>query len=299
MRDEVVILPSYKIERSKWDDCISASANGLIYCTSLYLDHMADSWSGIILNNYEAVMPVPWRKKFGIRYCYDVPFIQQLGIISNNATPVEDVFINALHSFCKYGTFPLNYENKIDRSAPHTNFIMHLDKSYDVIARRFTKDVTQNIRRSENMGLVYENAESEEAIEIFREHYGKRGGITDEQFKRFGSLCNKLDEKGDLIVRKVRGPANRTLAIISLPKDIHRMYNLMNSTVPEGKATEANFFLLSRLWKEFAGSGSVFDFEGSDLPGVRDFYRKFGPVNQPYYKIHFNHLPWPMKIWKK
>jgi hypothetical protein len=50
----------------------------------------------------------------------------------------------------------------------------------------------------------------------------------------------------------------------------------MNSTLPEGKKKEANYFLLSRLWMEFEGSGMIFDFEGSDIPGVKEFYKKFG-----------------------
>ena len=73
----------------------------------------------------------------------------------------------------------------------------------------------------------------------------------------------------------------------------------MNSTPPEGKKAEANYYLLSSMWQEFDRSGLTFDFEGSDLPGVGDFYKKFGGINVPYYKLHFNHLPWPMKLFKK
>ena len=69
MRYEISIVPSYKIDRKKWDACITKSSNGLIYASSLYLDHLADNWSGIIANDYDTVMPVVWRKKMGIRYC--------------------------------------------------------------------------------------------------------------------------------------------------------------------------------------------------------------------------------------
>jgi hypothetical protein len=65
----------------KWDRCINESSNALIYGTTTYLDHLADHWPGIVLNDYEMVMPVAWRKKLGIRYCYHVPFIQQFGYI--------------------------------------------------------------------------------------------------------------------------------------------------------------------------------------------------------------------------
>ena len=67
---------------AKWDACVCNSNNGLIYATSVYLNFMSDDWNGIVVNNYDCVMPIPWRKKFGIRYCYDVPFVQQLGWFS-------------------------------------------------------------------------------------------------------------------------------------------------------------------------------------------------------------------------
>ena len=58
------------IDKQKWDECILKSHNGLIYSTAAYLDSMAGSWDALILNDYEAVMPLPWRKKFGIQYIY-------------------------------------------------------------------------------------------------------------------------------------------------------------------------------------------------------------------------------------
>jgi hypothetical protein len=76
------------------------------------------------------------------------------------------------------------------------------------------------------------------------------------------------------------------------------LYNLMNSTTNAGRKTGANHFLFDEIFKEFAASNLVFDFEGSDIPGVKIFYEKFGAANQPYYRLHFNKLP-PLIKWIK
>ncbi|HEU0065547.1 MAG TPA: hypothetical protein VFQ58_10960, partial [Flavisolibacter sp.] len=72
-------LSHKEINKEKWDNCITAASNGLIYGYSFYLDHMATEWDGLMLNNYEAVFPLPWRKKLGYYYLYPPYLTAQLG----------------------------------------------------------------------------------------------------------------------------------------------------------------------------------------------------------------------------
>src|SRR3954451_22070460 len=101
---ELVILPSYKIDKQKWDECLYSSAMPFIYASSAYLDHMADNWSGIVGNDYDLIMPVPWRKKYGIKYVYTVPFVQQLGLFgrSVNDDDIKD-WMKLMLNNVKYG----------------------------------------------------------------------------------------------------------------------------------------------------------------------------------------------------
>ena len=80
MNPRIEILPSDKINQYAWDQCVRNNSNGLIYTTSVYLNQLSEQWNGLVLNDYETIMPLPWKKKAGIRYCYTPPFIQQLGI---------------------------------------------------------------------------------------------------------------------------------------------------------------------------------------------------------------------------
>ena len=52
MKNEIAIIPSYNIDREKWDRCVNDSSNAIIYASSMYLDHLADNWTGIVLNDY-------------------------------------------------------------------------------------------------------------------------------------------------------------------------------------------------------------------------------------------------------
>src|SRR6266550_2768979 len=64
-------LQRQDIDLIKWNACITAAPNGLIYARSFYLDAMtAEQWDGLVMGDYEAVMPLPWRRKFGFYYLY-------------------------------------------------------------------------------------------------------------------------------------------------------------------------------------------------------------------------------------
>lgn len=301
MNAEILKIPSHKIDCSKWNDCISRSANGLIYATTDYLDHIADNWTGIVVNDYDIVMPVVWRKKYGISYAYDVPFIQQLGIFSTKAAIPYDKLMEVLFSACKYGDYNFNFGNNIAGTTICSNFILPLGSTYENIEKKFSIDTRQNIRRSYEYDLSCVKGSIDEAVDIYQQTYGSRlMHVTSRQFENFKSICRLLQNRdGGVIVRKVVNSSDAILAIVLLLKDNRRLYNLMNSVLPEGRPVEANYFLLSNIWTEFQGSDYLFDFEGSDLPGVKKFYQKFGAVNQPYYRMHFNHLPWLLKLVKR
>lgn len=298
-KPEFNIIPSHKIDRQQWDDCIQNSNSPLIYAHTYYLDHMADNWSGIAVNGYEAVMPVPWKKKFGIRYCYDVPFIQQLGIFSASNTNYEALFLQQLFSFCKYGDHNFNYSNNVKANSK-TNCIIDLSSGYENIFNNYKDDLVNNIKKASKQELVYtKSSDYKNAIDIYKTTYGNRLTNTIEtDYKNFETLCDHLHQQEKLLVRSVTNTSNKLLSVALFIKDDHRIYNIMNSTFEAGRKTEANHFLLDQVIKEFAGSNLIFDFEGSDIPGIKSFYEKFGAINQPYYSLHFNKLS-PLIRWIK
>jgi len=301
MAGNVHILPSSKINQVKWDDCITRSRNAMLYATYLYLTVMADNWSGIIQGDYEAVMPVCWRRKMGIRYAYTVPFIQQLGWYG---TGVDDAtFTNTLTRYIRYGDYTFNHGNNVTvtGSATGNNYILNLALPYNEIAAGYKGDALNNIKKAARTQCSYQPADTTEAITCYQTLYGGRlAGTTRRDYDNFTRLVHILVNNGQALARKIMLDASgETLSIALLLKDEHRLYNIMNSTTGEGRKASANHFLFDRLFAEFAGSGLVFDFEGSDIQGIQSFYQKFGAVNQPYATLQVNRLPFPLNILKR
>lgn len=304
MKGRIQILPSAQIDASRWDRCINSNTHGLIYSRKKNLDLLCDQWQGLVVDDYKLIMPIPWRKKFGIRYAYIPPFCQQLGIIGTDGDAQMRAIYEALHGFAKYGDIHFNYNNV--HVADHctvtakNNFIIDLSKDIYAIRSAYRNDLKENIRKAAAENLQYEVADLNTAIDNFMQQYGKRiRSIGKDDFMRLRKVCETLHQEGNCLVRKAASQGGETLAIALFLKDQKRIYNILNTTLPAGKKKSANHFLLDQLLAEFAGSSLLFDMEGSELPGVRHFYEGFSPANQPYYHYHFNKLPWPLYLLKR
>jgi hypothetical protein len=98
--------------------------------------------------------------------------------------------------------------------------------------------------------------------------------------------------------RQVRDGSGELLNTSIFLRDDLRIYNIMSVSLPEGRIKRAHFFLLDQLIAEFSERKILLDLEGSDVPGIAEFYQKFGSVNQPYPFLKYNNLPFPFRLFK-
>jgi len=307
MNKQIKIIPSKNIDHARWDACVRNSPHGVIYALSIYLNHMADNWTGIVLGDYEAVLPIPWRKKMGIRYTYDVPFVQQLGWFAKNnydSNHLQTVFLQQLFAFVQYGSYAFNFGNKLPivGASTQNNYILKLSNTYNSLVKNYRHDALNNLKKAGRANLRYLACPLGTAIDMFVSAYSQRfANTTKSDYNNFTALCQILQQQQQAFARMVvDGKKGTVLSAAVFFTDNRRMYNIMNTTVEEGRQKSANHFLLDNVFKEFGGTGLVFDFEGSDIEGIKLFYEKFGAENQPYQRLgKFNRLPFPFSLLKR
>jgi len=298
---KTILLKHDDIDKSKWDECVNHSPNGLIYAESVYLDAMAPGWQGIIADDYSAVMPLCHRSKLGIPYLYQPAFCQQGGIFFKTGTiqDYEADFFQILKSHYRFAEINLNFS--------HENFadINPLKKGNNYLrllsVKGYPDYINVRLRRLRKFEMKYRiTGDFKNIITAYRLLYANRiSSITRQDFDGFTRLCQKLHNEGRLIMREVWDVnEKKLLASCILLSGQGRIYNLINNLFPEGRPKLANYFLFQQIFEEFAESGKIFDFEGSDLKGVGYFYEKFSTGNQPFYKFRYNNLPGYIK-WLK
>ena len=297
---EITYYTREKIDDKKWDACLAQSANGLIYGSCHYLDAMCSNWDALVLNNYEAVMPLPWRKKWTIRYLYQPAFIQQTGIFSlQPLTPslIENFLVQARRNFA-YGELNLNAISPSTWHLCRNNFILPLNKTYSDISAGYSGDLRKNLKEAKKHLLSYtENLQQEDIIGWYQEMFQGRMGFESSDYENLEILIRFLENTRQVVTRTVIHQQKMVSAAICL-KDAGRLYLLISVTNETGRKVSAGHFLMDAIIKEFSGRPLVLDFEGSDQEGIAHFYKNFGAENQPYYFTGWNRLPWPFRHFK-
>ncbi|MDQ6813149.1 MAG: hypothetical protein M3040_05400 [Bacteroidota bacterium] len=301
-------LENKEIDKALWDDCITRSNTGLIYAKTFYLDNMAKGWSALVGDNYGWVFPVTARKKYGVSYLCQPAFTQQLGTFSKPGVTVPYTQVIA-YLQGKYRLCEINWNFGLQQGLEGlsvsvekaTNFVLDLSQPSTIITENYHRDLAKNLKKNKRFNHRYvATNDFKKCIEVYRHQYGKRmPHVSEYDYKNFDKICLDIYKQGKVICREVVNEKQVLMATALLLFDGKRLYNLMNSTTDLGRKTGANHFLLNALIEEFSGKEITLDFEGSDLPGVRSFYENFGGVNQSYFKIKYNHLSWPFRLFKK
>ena len=297
----IYYLQNHQIDKQAWDECLRKSANGLIYGYTYYLDSLC-SWDGIIMDDYKAVMPLPWRKKYGIRYVYPPAFVQQLGVFSS--LHLEQNTITAMlelgKKYFRFGEYFFNYGNRVEHGVPKTNYILDLRSTYEEIKSRYKTVLVKNLKKAAKHPVRYITTDDyRHAVNLSGKTYGHRiPHVKGQDYLNFIGLCSVLSSKNQLVIRELKN-GDDLLASVLLLNDNRRLYLLLSTTTKQGRPLEAAHYLIDSVIREFAGRQLLLDFEGSDIAGIAYLYESFGALNQPYHFHRWNNLPWPLRLLKK
>ncbi|HEY8896285.1 MAG TPA: GNAT family N-acetyltransferase, partial [Niastella sp.] len=298
MSKSLQYLHRSQIDTGKWDQCIDNASNGLIYAYSFYLDHMCAQWDALVLNDYEVVMPIPKRRKWGIQYAYQPAFIASLGVFGKNVTKeVFDQFIQAIPAKYKLTDIKVNYGNVFgviqDSSKLHKNFVLPLNQPYDVLYNGYRENTKRNIRKAVQLNNRYaNNIPVEEVVRLACKQWDNITDYTNADYANFTRLYYFLHRKQKAITCGVYSLAGELIASSVYFFSHNRAYYILVGNHPESKQQGASHFLIDRFIYDFAGKPLLLDFEGSDVPGLAFFYSGFGATFEVYRTLWINRLPW-------
>jgi hypothetical protein len=297
-------LLHHEIDRAKWDQCVTEAENGLIYAYSFYLDHLSKHWDGLVLNDYEAIMPLTWNKKFGIHYLYQPPFTACLGVFGKNLTEAMiGEFVQAIPKKFKLIEISLNEGNIFSIptgfSLLNTNYTLWLNKPYHELYQHYRENHQRNIQKALQAGcIVKKNIPVEEIIHLNKEQMKNITPISDSDYQQFKKLCQFLFDQNRAVSYGITDKQNKLLSSCVFFFSHNRAYYILVGNHPDGKNIGASHALIDAFIKDHANKDLILDFEGSDIESLALFYSGFGSQKEIYPALRWNRLPWWLR-WMK
>ena len=294
---EINYLTYSQINKTKWDACIDNADKGLIYAYTVYLDTMSKNWDALVLNDYEAVMPLTWNKKYAIHYLYQPAFAACLGIFGKClTTETVNAFLKAIPGKFKYWDIYFNPGNvfKIKDFDLYTrmNYVLNLNDSYDNLYNAYRDSIKRNIKKSEQLQLqINKNIPVAEITRLAKEQASSFSLLSESDFIQFEKLFYILYKDKRATTYGVYTKDGDLIASAVFFFSHNRAYYIMVGNNPIGKTLGASHALINAFIKDHAGENMLLDFEGSDVSSLAFFYSSFGATEEKYSAVKLNRLP--------
>ena len=300
MKGEIRYLLRKDIEDKRWNECVRSSINGLCYSDSDYLDAMSADWSALVLNDYQAVMPLTWRRKFGIHYLYQPAFCQQTGITMEGSmgSAITEDFLSRVPKKFKYWDIQLNAFNSTIKynSLPRKNFLLSLAPGITELQGKYHRNAVRNIRKAQDLNIqIKENIEPSMLMQLHLSRFKEQNRIKAYEYKSFENLLARWSALSRVNIIGARDNKGDIIASSGYILYKNRITFVINGNADRSLTNGASHLLKDHIIRKYAGSDYILDFEGSDNPDFARFYQQFGAEMTEYYpRIIVNRLPWPL-----
>lgn len=293
-----------EIDLEKWDECILKAQNGNLFCMSWYLNIIHPNWKALILegnNKYLAVIPLLESHRWGLTFHKQPPLAQLLGpvyfkelkVASGNEIckqfkkryvlykyPSKEKFLSVCHSLVE-----------------HYNYVLPLDKPYKKICSGYRRDRKYRIKQAKANELNIKEADSpSKLLTLFRQEVVPKiaGGVSQTSLNHINDIAQYVIDHKNGFLLEASNQKNQTLSAALFIIFRERIIYINSATNNEGRQKNANTLILDWVIEKFAYRNYTLDFEGSDVPGIADFFKSFGAMAETYYEFKYEN--WWIKL---
>lgn len=302
---------SAEIDEVRWDAFVRDSPQSAIYARYGYLTAVYGVWNAIITEEHGqwiAVMPFAIRKKFLFVYSFSPPFTQYLGLLFSKSTLAGRKEIEWKRTIIqrtidllpgKIKLFNHNFSPVCDYLGPFywsgyrvqafQTFVLHLPQSEHEVYRLFSSGIHESISKSMRRGYeVHPSTDLNPLIRLLK----LNNLIKPANEVILKNLWNYLEctDQGFILYAKDRNGNEVSGGLFLI--DQNRVIFLSTATDPASRSSGVHPHLVWEGIKRASNvyGASVFDFEGSMIKGVDNYFNKFGAEPIFYFNVTGNRL---------
>ena len=286
------------IDFKKWDNTILNSKIPTVFAHSYFLNTMSPNWNALVINDYETVFPLTWKRKFGILYLPQPHFTSQLGAFGLIDDEREQLFHEYILKHFKLIEIELNAANHIqtDYIQNKNTFAIEYAKGFN-----FNQNTKRNIAKAKENGLKVEEISANEIISLSEKI------LNPFLLQQINLPKLEVNRFGDLLKNCIREKSLYSLKILNEKKEVkaigHFVYNnryalfLKGTNIDKEENSGSMHLLISHAIDFFEDKVERFDFGGGSLTkGLADFYKGLGGEQHDYHFMRVNNLPKVLKV---
>lgn len=296
-------LKHSEIDPEKWNRAVHNSLYSTIFSEFEMLNKLTapDSWNALVSQDYEAVMPLPTRKKGVLKYVYTPFFLPQMGIFYRQDIPmsVYGRFLEEISKHYVLADLLMNGQNALDieelEFPPHfVTYTLPMHLPYNELYSQFHENTRRNIKAAQKLQsqVTVQEERVADIIALFRTNKGSEEAVhfREDDYARLQQVADYLLKHNLLDVYGVRTADGQLAAGALFVKDGKRRWFWFSGRDNRLSDSKPMFLLLDTYIRDHAGSELYLDFNGSSNPNVARLYQGFGGAKQliPFIRLFRN-----------
>lgn len=281
-------LKYHEIDFEKYAHCLENSVQRKYSATKQFLDLTSDKkWELLVYKDYEALMPVPYVFKSKVKIVHNPMLCQQLGIFSKeDNSELNEAFLSFLEKNYLIRIYIFNEFNHFKTSLKSKKNFLILPDRYETVYSKYSPKRKRKLRLDEEVSKNSEIKEInfDQAESFIRENF--LGADKEDDIDSFILIFNKM-----YLAHCLKFTAfyldKRIINIIVTYFDEFTVALLGTFNDKDYVKISGASVLIDDSIKQNIET-KIFDFEGSELPNVEEFFRGFRPELRPYPIIQYS-----------
>ena len=301
MNENISLLHNSSIDYKRWNSTVIKAVNSRVYALSWFLDIVAPDWQGIVVGDYEYVMPLAVASKWGITYAYQPVFAQQHGIFPPAPSELSFAMLELVRKKFRLvdislNSFNLNH-NELFEVEERKNYLLNLNKPYTDLAENYSNGGKNNLKKAIKLNTVLNTISVADFLKITAETKGYHKKHP--SLRLLKQLTSVSLSQGFGSIYGAYSANNQLTGAAFFLKSGNRYIYLSSCSTEEGKKNNSMFSIIDTFIANHANEPAILDFEGSNIPGIAYFFGCFGAKPETYLHLKSNRLPWFVKLFKR
>ena len=273
------------IDKIKWNSCVHFATNGNIFGYKWYIDAITKDWEALIEDDYEAVLPLIWKKNWlGKKRLYIPSLVRETGIYSSNALSEKRVasFLEAIPATYKKAKIQVDQFTLMPKNTSWTidklqNSVIYMNRPYEELAQQFSPQVQADLDRARTAdSRPAGSLKPEMIVDFYKE---EDPNYTKEHYYAYLRIFYNLLHRGWGFPSGVVDTTGKLLAVNFFVFSHGRMLSFLPVVSKKGKELGALSFLMNLIFHTNANKQLLLDFNETNR------HLGFGEETTVFYEI--------------